>query len=270
MHYKLPKSWQVNFNSEKRNNIVNQTTVINKINDLGYKGFKEAYLRQMEDINYHSLSFDDRLYNLLDCEDIFLKEKRIKMNSRLSKIKDKQAVVEDIEYLSNRNIDKAQMNYLISMDFIRSHQNLVITGKTGVGKSFLAQALGNRAVIDGFKVYYVRVPVLLEEIRLSRMDGTYTNTLKKYFKYHLLILDDFGVSPLSDDDTTNLFEIIEGRSGVNSTIITSQLAVKEWYSYLNNNTVADAILDRVIHSSHRIDLNGDSMRKIKSKIDKNY
>ena len=156
------------------------------------------------------------------------------------------------------------------MDFIRSHQNIIITGKTGTGKSYIAQSLGNRAIIDGFTVYYVRTATLLEEIKIARIDGSYTNLIKKYARYKLLILDDFGISPISTDDTTNLFEIIEIRTESNSTIITSQLPVKDWYGYLNNNTVADAILDRVSNSSHRIELMGESMRKVKSNIDTNY
>ena len=131
-----------------------------------------------------------------------------------------------------------------------------------VGKSYLAQALANHAIHNSYRVYYIRTPSLLEEIRLSRIDGTYVNLLKKYSRFQLLILDDFGVSPMVDDDATNLFEIIEDRTNINSTIITSQLPVSEWYNYLNNNTVADAILDRIVHSSHRVILEGESMRKV--------
>ena len=247
-----------------------QTTVINKINDLKYQGFKEAYLRQIEDVNYHSLTFEDRLYNLLDSQYIFLQNKKIMMNSRMSRIKDKQAIVEELDYSSKRNINKAQILSLITMDFIRAKQNIIITGKTGTGKSNLAQALGNRAIVDGFTVYYIRIATLLEDIKVARIDGTYTNLIKKFARYKLLIIDDFGIAPISTDDTTNLFEIIEVRSELNSTIITSQLPVKQWYEYLNNNTVADALLDRVASSSHRVELEGESMRKIKSKIDKNY
>jgi DNA replication protein DnaC len=247
-----------------------QTTVINKINDLKYKGFKEAYLRQIEDTNYHSLTFEDRLYNLLDSEYIFLQNKRITMNSRLSKIKDKQACVEELDYSPKRNLNKAQILSFITMDFIRAKQNIIITGKTGTGKSNLAQALGNRAIIDGFTVYYIRTANLLEDIKVARIDGTYTNLIKRFARYKLLIIDDFGIAPISTDDTTNLFEIIEARSQLSSTIITSQLPVDQWYEYLNNNTVADALLDRVTSSSHRVELQGESMRKIKSKIDTNY
>ena len=220
---------------------MNQTTIINKLNDLKYHGFKTAYLRQLEDTNYSKLSFDERIYNLLEAQEIYLDNNRISINLRLSKIKDKQASLEDIEYSVKRKIDK----------------------------SVISQALGNRAIIDGFRVYYIRVPTLLEEIKVSRATGTYTNLLKKYSRFQLLILDDFGTSTISTDDATNLFEIIEDRTEINSTIITSQLPVSNWYDYLNNDTVADAILDRIIHSSHRIELEGESMRKLRSKINKN-
>jgi DNA replication protein DnaC len=247
---------------------MNQTTVINKINDLNYKGLKEAYLRQIEDPNYLTLSFDERLYGLLDAQEIYTQNKRIATNSRASKIKDKQAALEEIDYSVKRRLDKVVIKDLANMDFIRLYQNIIITGKTGTGKSFLAQSLANRALQDGFKVYYVRVPTLLEEIKIARASGTYTNLLKKYSRFHLLILDDFGISNVSNDDATNLFEIIEDRSDLNSIIITSQLPVSKWYDYLNNDTVADAILDRVVHSSHRLELEGESMRKLRSNIRK--
>jgi DNA replication protein DnaC len=247
---------------------MNQTTVINKINDLNYKGLKEAYLRQIEDPNYLTLSFDERLYGLLDAQEIYTQNKRIATNSRASKIKDKQASLEEIDYSVKRRLDKVVIKDLANMDFIRLYQNIIITGKTGTGKSFLAQSLANRALQDGFKVYYVRVPTLLEEIKIARASGTYTNLLKKYSRFHLLILDDFGISNVSNDDATNLFEIIEDRSDLNSIIITSQLPVSKWYDYLNNDTVADAILDRVVHSSHRLELEGESMRKLRSNIRK--
>ena len=210
------------------------------------------------------MSFEERLYQLLDAQDIFLKNKRIGMNHKLSKIKDKQAALDAIEYNPKRHLDKAQIQSLSQLNFILAKQNIIITGKTGTGKSYLAQAYANHAIHHSYKVCYVRMPSLLEEIRLSRIDGTYINILKKYSRFQLLILDDFGVMPMADDDATNLFEIIEDRTSINSTIITSQLPVSEWYSYLNNNTVADAILDRIVHSSHRIQLSGPSMRKMNS------
>ena len=245
---------------------MDHTTIINKLNDLSYKGFKETYIHQIEDIHYDTLSFEDRLFQLLDAQDMFLKNKRIAMAFKLSKIKDKQAAIDAIDFNPKRKINKIQIHSLAALNFIHAQQNIIITGKTGTGKSYLAQALANRAIIDGYRAYYVRTPSLLEEIRISRIDGSYTNLLKKYSRFKLLILDDFGVAPMLEDDATNLFEIIEDRTEINSTIITSQLPVSEWYNYLNNNTIADAILDRIVHSSHRVELSGPSMRKMKSTI----
>ncbi len=245
---------------------MDHTVIINKLTELGYKGFKEAYLHQIEDVNYDSMSFGDRLYQLLDAQEISLRNKRIVMNHRLSKIKDKQAALDAIDYTPSRKINKTQILSLAALNFIHAKQNIIITGKTGTGKSYLAQALANRAIIDGYRVYYIRTPTLLEEIKIARLDGTYTNLLKKYSRFKVLVLDDFGVAPMQADDATNLFEIIEDRTELNSTVITSQLPVSEWYNYLNNNTIADAILDRIIHSSHRVELSGPSMRKIKSSI----
>ena len=174
--------------------------------------------------------------------------------------------MEQIDYSPKRKLDKTNIISLITMDFLRAKQNIIITGKTGTGKSFIAQAIGNRAIIDGFQVYYIRMANLFEDIKLARIDGSYTKLINKYSRYKLLIIDDFGVTPISSDDTTNLFEIIELRSELSSTIITSQLPVRDWYGYLNNNTAADAILDRISNTSHRIELEGESMRKIKSEF----
>ena len=247
---------------------MNHSQVIDKINELGYKGFKEAYERQSEDIIYTTMSFEERLFQLLDAQDLFLRNKRVTMNHRLSKIKDKLAALDAIDYRSDRKLNKTQIQSLAQLNFINAKQNIIITGKTGCGKSFLAQALANHAIHHSYRVYYIRTPTLLEDIRISRIDGTYTNLLKKFSRFQLLILDDFGVSPMIEDDATNLFEIIEARTSISSTIITSQLPVSEWYNYLNNNTVADAILDRIVHSSHRVIIEGQSMRKRNSLSEK--
>ena len=151
---------------------MNQTTIINKLNDLKYNGFKTAYLRQLEDTNYSKLSFDERIYNLLEAQEIYLDNNRISINLRLSKIKDKQASLEDIEYSVKRKIDKSVIKDLANMNFIRNHHNVIISGCTGTGKSYISQALGNRAIIDGFRVYYIRVPTLLEEIKKVIMTNT--------------------------------------------------------------------------------------------------
>jgi DNA replication protein DnaC len=245
---------------------MNESAITQKLTELGYHGAKEAYTRQCETPAMQSLSFEERLFELLDAQILFLKNKRIAMNTKLSKIKDKQAALSQIVYHPQRRLNREQIAALASLDFIRHYQNIIITGKTGTGKSYLAQAFANRAIEGGYKAYYVRMPSLLEEIRVARIDGTYTRLLKKYSRFALLILDDFGIAPITADDATNLFEIIEERTNINSTIITSQLPVSEWYDYLSNNTVADAILDRIVYSSHRIKMKGESMRK-RQKVD---
>ena len=166
-----------------------QTNIINKLDELSYKGFKEAYLHQLEDTHYTNIGFEERLFALLDAQVLFLRNKRMIINHRLSKIKDKQAAIDAIDYNPERQLNKEKIHALASLNFIHAKQNIIITGKTGTGKSHIAQALANRAIIDGYKAYYVRTPSLLEEIRLSRIDGTYTNLLKKYSRFKLLILD---------------------------------------------------------------------------------
>ena len=206
---------------------MNQETVTNKMSELKLEGFKTAFLRQIEDRNYDKLSFNEKLYNLLEAQEIHQQNKKIQMNFRMSKIKDKQALLEDIVYKQTRELNKEQVLGLANMDFIRNYQNIIITGKTGTGKSYLAQALANRSIMNGFKAYYIRIPTILEEIAIARADGTYTNFLRKISKYNILILDDFGINSLSADDATNLLEIIESRVDLSSIIITSQLPVTQ-------------------------------------------
>lgn len=247
---------------------MNNNTLIQKLSELNLNGAKSAYMRQSEDINYQALSFNERLYNLLETQEIYNANAKTKMLQRFSKIKDKQATIANIDYIAKRQINKDLILELASMNFIRHHQNIIATGCTGSGKSFIIQALGNRAIEEGFKTFYIRVPILLEELKIARATGVYINILKKYQRYNLLILDDFGIAQMSSDDTINFLEIIENAVDVNSIVIASQLPVSSWYDYLSNKTVADAILDRLVNSSHRIELQGGSMRKIKSTIKK--
>lgn len=243
---------------------MNQNTITHKFENLALQGMKQAYMAQSEDVNYSSLSFEDRISLLLDAQEMYLNNKRTTLNLKFSRIKDKQAAIELIDYDPKRMLNRAQILSLASLDFIAHRQNIIITGKTGTGKSYIAQGFANKAVRQGFKAFYIRTGTLLEEIRIAKYSGTYTNLLKKFSRFHLLILDDFAMTPLSSDEAASLFEIIEDRTEINSTIITSQLPVKEWYDILNNPTIADALLDRIVHSSHRIEIEGDSMRKAKA------
>ena len=247
---------------------MNSNAITQKLTELNLNGAKSAFIRQGEDVNYQALSFNERFYNILESQEIYNANAKTKMLQKLSKIKDKQATIANIDYIPKRQINKDLILELASMNFIRHRQNIIAVGCTGSGKSFIIQALGNRAIEEGFKTFYIRVPLLLEEMKISRATGTYINTLKKYQRYNLLILDDFGISQMNSDDTINLLEIIENAVDANSIIIASQLPVASWYDYLSNKTVADAILDRLVNSSHRIELHGGSMRKIKSTIKK--
>lgn len=238
-----------------------QSTLHERLDTLGLRGFKSALIRQCDDANYDQFPFNERLHQLLDAEINDRDNRKIKRLMALSAIKDKQASLENIEYSSKRGVERSQILSLATCEYISKGQNILITGPTGVGKSFLAQALAKRSIHEGLSAIYYRVARLLEEIKLARLEGTYTKTIQKLSKYQLLILDDFGVTPLKPDELNDLFEVIEERTLGGSTIITAQLPVKEWHAYLGNETIADAMMDRLIYSAHRIEMKGESMRK---------
>lgn len=169
--------------------------------------------------------------------------------------------MEQIDYIAKRNLDKALMLRLSSCEWINRKQNVIISGSTGLGKSFLASALGNQACQQGYKVYYRNCSKLFDELKIAKADGSYIKEVNRIEKIDLLILDDFGLKPLDSNQRLILLELLEDRHGKRSTIITSQLPVKSWYDVIDEPTIADAILDRLVHSSHRIELGGDSLRE---------
>jgi DNA replication protein DnaC len=238
------------------------STLTQQLDILGCSGFKAALQRQSEDANYTQLTFEERLYQLLEAEQSERTNKKIKRLLSQAKFKDRQAALDAIEYSSKRGIERSQILSLASGEYITKGQNILITGATGVGKSFLAQALAKQAIFEGYSAKYYRVTRLLEEIKLARLEGSYTKTIQKLSRINLLILDDFGVTALKADELSDLFEVIEERTFAGSTIITAQLPVKEWHNYLGNATIADAMMDRLIYSAHRIEMKGESMRKV--------
>ena len=237
-------------------------TLTQQLDTLGFSGCKSALQRQSEDAAYARLSFEERLYQLLEAEIAERRDKKIKRLLTQAKLKDKQASLDMIEYSAKRGLERSFILSLASGEYIKKNQNILITGATGVGKSFLAQALSKQAIFEGYSARYYRVSRLLEELKVARLAGDYTKTLQKLSRYNLLILDDFGVTPLKSDELNDLFEVIEERTLCGSTIITAQLPIKEWHSYLGNATIADAMMDRLIYSAHRIELKGESMRKV--------
>lgn len=238
---------------------------LEKLRGLKLYGMLAAIEQQATQPEFHELSFEERLGFLVDREVLDRGNRRVTELLRKARLR-QSACVENIDYQQPRGLEKSRMAALISCDFIRHHQNLLITGPTGCGKSWLACAIGQQACRQGISVRYIRVAKLLEELRISHADGTYIRLLAQLAKHDLLILDDFGLDSLSRQDQLDLLEIIEDRHQIKSTLITSQLGVKHWHEYIGEPTIADAIIDRLINRAHQLQLKGESMRKEK-KVD---
>jgi DNA replication protein DnaC len=242
---------------------------IEEIKSLKWHGFNSALELQLSNTAYLKMSFEQRLAHLVSNELTERKSRKVKQLLARSKLKYKQAAIEDIDYRPSRNLDKSVILSLSQNEWIDRSQNIIICGATGTGKTWLACAIGKRAITDGYSVFYIRLSKLFSEIQLARADGSYLSWLKKIARYNVLILDDFGGGPMKASDVGELLEVVEDRSYLGSIIMTSQLPVSEWHSYLNQPIVADAVMDRLIHTSYRINLKGESMRKIKSGLEQN-
>lgn len=236
--------------------------------ELAIKHFYTHLKEQQMQPEYSNLEFEKRIQLLLEAESFERKNKKIKRLQSDAKLPDKSACIENINFsIANRILDKSLILELASLKFIENANNIIFTGLTGTGKSYIAQALANKAMQKGYSAFYIRVPRLMQYLGSIRGDEEYLKYLQKLSRFKLLILDDFGVSPLKANESRDLLEIIEDRSKISSTIITSQLAIKEWHSYIHSPTVADAILDRVVHNSYKIEITSDeSMRKLENII----
>lgn len=238
--------------------------IITQLKGLKLSGMTQAFSEQLEQPPLQDLSFEERLALIVDREVLHRSNRRVTNLLRYAKLK-QQAMAEDIDYRHQRNLDKSKFITLLSCDFIYKHHNLLITGPTGCGKSYIACAIGNQACRLGLSTRYLSLPRFLEEFIIAHADGSYSRLLTQILKTDLLLLDDFGLAPnLTPEQRRDLFNIIDDRHQTKSTIITSQLPIKNWHDYIGEPTIADAILDRLLENSHRIELKGPSLRKEKN------
>jgi DNA replication protein DnaC len=231
---------------------------------LGLAGMAKAFQEQCASPDLGTLSFEERLGILADREAAERDTKRMATRLRFASLRH-AACVEDIDLRAPRGIDRQLLARLITGDWIDKRQNCLITGPTGVGKSWLACALGHKACRDGRSVSYHRVPRLFEALALARGDGRHAQMLKTFARTQLLILDDWGLCILTQPQRIDLLEILEDRNGNGATIITSQIPIDKWHEVIADPTLADAILDRIVHNAHRLNITGESMRKISAR-----
>jgi DNA replication protein DnaC len=235
---------------------------LERLHQLGLLGMAKAFADLQDTTQAADLSFEDRLGLMLDREADLRETRRYQTRLRQAKLR-LQAAIEDIDFRTPRGLDKALVLRLADCQWITATQNLLIIGPTGAGKTWLACALGHQACRNNLSVLYLRLPRLIEDLALARADGRYPKLLRSLARVKLLILDDWGMAPLTAEARRDLLEIADDRHGIAATLITSQFPLDTWHELIGDPTLADAILDRIIHNAHRIQLKGESMRKKK-------
>lgn len=243
---------------------MNNQSTLEKMKELKLLGMQKAFEACLQTGQYAHLTADELLTTLVEAEYDFRQTIRIKAAIQRAKFR-YPASIEEINFNQNRNLNKNNFKRLVDCSYIEKNENVIITGLTGVGKSYLASALGYQACIKGYKVRYYNMSKLFSTLKMSKADNSYMKEINRIEKQDVLILDDFGLHPIDPATQMALLEIIEDRHGKSSTIIASQVPVSKWHELLGEQTIADAILDRIIHTSNRIELQGESMRKKQAK-----
>ena len=238
---------------------------LDKLYDMKLTAMAEAFSEQMGHPDLGDLSFEDRFAMLVDRQWSFKEDRRMTRLLRTAKLRD-SACIENVDFRTPRALDKSLVVRLADSDWIKKTQNAIILGPTGVGKTYLACAIANSACRNGSTALYKRAPRMYQEIAISRADGSYPKLMNKLSKIKVLIIDDFCISPMSDPERRDLLEVLEDRQSICSTIIATQVPIENWIEHIGDPTLADAILDRLVHNAHKINLEGDSMRKIHSSL----
>lgn len=241
---------------------MNQATM-DKMRSMRLFGMLESFHALLQNAGLKGLTQDELVAHLIDAEWEDRHQRKLERLLRNARFR-YQASLKEIDYEAPRGLDKGLILRLSTGDFIRKAENIIITGATGVGKSFIASALGHQACVQGFRTFYASAYKLFANLKMAKADGSYHKLIRRIEKQELLILDDFGLKTMDANARMALMEIIEDRHQRCSTIITTQLPVKHWHEVIGESTVADAIMDRLVHSAHRINLTGESMRKKKA------
>lgn len=240
--------------------MMNQHTLM-QLKNLRLDGMAQAFEEQLRLAASTSLSFEERVGMLVEREMTWRDNRRLKRLLKQAKLRSPQACLEDIDYRRSRGLEQRTIASLGSCDWIRQAHSILLTGMTGVGKTWIGCALANAGCRQGFSAFYVRTPRLLEELKIAHGDGSFRRRLASLARIDLLLLDDWGLGVLDHGARSDLLELLDDRVGLRSTIVTSQLMVDQWHAWLGEPTLADAILDRLVHQAHRIDLKGGSLRK---------